>query len=290
MALRQFTFGSFGPFVFDDDLFPEAFKTDGVIEGETVKGTKLEVDEVVTELRVKSGGSIVNDNDTFELTDTGFKLKDTTGQFEAEFFSASFRVSDLINALRAFVRVSSIQFDTIPTSGPTEFGRNDTLGFSFIEFPGASGVFRFLGGKYKFYDNTDATSSTTGAVQCAGGISAEKTIYAGTDVQVGRNIHIRGITNVTELPFGAANEGLYYRVDDSGLAGDPISIPTATGSGRIIIIKDIIGTFDSEPLTLSSASSTIDGNANRILDKFRQCITLIDAASGKWEIINDVGF
>lgn len=292
MALKDITIAGFGPFEYEDTDpdTPFAITTNGNVELEGLKTVQLEAENLVAALKVKPGGSIFNDNDTFQLTDTGFKLVDTTGQFEAEFFSASFNISDLINAYRTRVNSFTIKVEPIPATGATEFGVDDTLGFSFISFPGTSAVFRFLGGQYKFYDTTDATSATTGSVQTLGGIGVAKNVYAGADVRVGRNIHVHGITNVTSLPFGAANEGLYYRVDDTGLSGDPITIPAATGSGRIIVIKDIIGTFDSAPITLSSASSTIDGSASFVLNKFRQCITLIDAASGEWDIINDVGF
>ena len=136
MAIKQIVIAGFGPFEYDDadPDTPAAIVTSGTIEGETVKGTQLEVDEIVSGIRIKSGGSILNDNDTFQLTDTGFKLVDPTGQFEVEFTSSGLDITDTINGL--FTRMTSTEISAhFPGGGSlVKIGVDDTIGFLFLEF------------------------------------------------------------------------------------------------------------------------------------------------------------
>ena len=61
-----------------------------------------------------------------------------------------------------------------------------------------------------------------------------------------------------------------------------VTLPAATGSGRVISIKKIT---QSNTITITpNGTDTIDSSASLSLKQAMTAYTLIDAAAGKWEI------
>jgi len=109
------------------------------------------------------------------------------------------------------------------------------------------------------------------------------------DLYVGGRVFLDKQTTIdtaTDFPYTVDADDFYIRIEDVGANGGTITLPTATGSGRVLVIKDTTGSAGSAPFTVQrSGSDTIDGATSTSINTNFQTIRLIDAVSGKWELI-----
>jgi hypothetical protein len=178
------------------------------------------------------------------------------------------------------------RFDVEPfTGGRLQLG--DLLGNIKIEFSGSSGNGRF-DGVLTINDTTDSTSKDTGAIITEGGLGVEKSAHIGNSLHTG-GLNIKGIylldTSINANYTVTANIS-YVRVDDSGAIGAGVTLPAATGTGKIITIKDVGGSASSIPISISrTGSDTIDGLTSTNIPTNYGVLRVIDGASGRWDII-----
>jgi hypothetical protein len=140
----------------------------------------------------------------------------------------------------------------------------------------------------KTTDTTDSTSKDTGAIITEGGLGVEKSAHIGNSLHTG-GLNIKGIylldTSINANYTVTANIS-YVRVDDSGAIGAGVTLPAATGTGKIITIKDVGGSASSIPISISrTGSDTIDGLTSTNIPTNYGVLRVIDGASGRWDII-----
>lgn len=80
--------------------------------------------------------------------------------------------------------------------------------------------------------------------------------------------------------YTATANDLYIRCNHASTPFT-ITLPAATGSGRVLIIKN----RGAANVTIDgNASETIDGNLTLVLPQWA-CAVLVDAASGEWDVV-----
>jgi hypothetical protein len=179
------------------------------------------------------------------------------------------------------------------------YGRHDTLtGDEWVELTAEDYfIFRKVNGSdwmkvgptgIVVYATTDSTSKDTGAIITEGGLGVEKSAHIGNSLHTG-GLNIKGIyfldTSVNANYTVTANVS-YVRVDDSGAIGAGVTLPAATGTGKIITIKDVGGSAASIPISISrTGSDTIDDLTSTIISTNYGVLRVIDGASGRWDII-----
>jgi hypothetical protein len=160
-----------------------------------------------------------------------------------------------------------------------------------------SGVVRVVGGigvsqSSFFGDNlivdgaTDSTNVATGALRTSGGLGVAKNVWAGKQLNAGETFHLRGVQTFDD-DFGTiASNVSYVRINDTSPSGFTYTLPSATGSGKLLTIKDVAGDAGSAPHTFNRAGSdTIDNDLSISLNTDFGRIILIDGASGRWDVL-----
>jgi hypothetical protein len=152
---------------------------------------------------------------------------------------------------------------------------------------------------YKGMDNQNPTPTNILEIRGPGSTDPNDLGYgfikAHRDLIIERDLYANGkifldkqttIDTGTDFPYTVDADDFYIRIEDGGTIGGTITLPTATGSGRVLVIKDTTGTAGSASFTVQrSGSDTIDGATSTSINTNFQTIRLIDAVSGKWELI-----
>jgi hypothetical protein len=146
----------------------------------------------------------------------------------------------------------------------------------------------YVGTNLRVLGTTEATNVATGSTVLSGGLGVEKSAHIGNSLHTG-GLNIKGIylldTSVNANYTVTANIS-YVRVDDSGAIGAGVTLPAATGTGKIITIKDVGGSAASIPISISrTGSDTIDDLTSTIISTNYGVLRVIDGASGRWDII-----
>ena len=144
------------------------------------------------------------------------------------------------------------------------------------------------GKQLRLVDATDSTSKDTGSIITEGGLGVEKSAHIGNSLHTG-GLNLKGIylvdTSISNT-YTVTSHITHVRVEDTGLIGAIITIPAATGSGKILTIKDVSGTAASSTITVNrSGSDLIDGATSQFISTNRGVMRFIDGASGRWDII-----
>lgn len=130
---------------------------------------------------------------------------------------------------------------------------------------------------YHFYGTLDATAvGTAGAVfDC--GVSVAKQLWVGTTSNL-KAITTKAVANKTGSYTITSSD---YLIRYTSTGGHTFTLPAATGTGQIFIIKHA----GSGTLTVARAGSdTIDGGTSLTLSAY-QSVTLCDSASATWDIL-----
>lgn len=282
MAIKQIVIAGFGPFEYDDTDpdTPAAIVTTGTIEGDTVKGVTLEVDEVVTEIRVKAGGSITNDTGTYTIDDNQIKLVD--GNKEVYLDASGLEIEDVVSSDKATLSSVQLRFDSPGSGSLLSLDKEKINILSFTALP-----FEFQGVAFKVTDFTDATSATDAALISSGGLAVAKTAWVGENHRVeGAVFHpsvgIVGIDD-SDSPYTVPDD-VSYIATDSSVGGILINLPTGT-NGRRIVIFDYTASAPINAVTIDPAGTdTINGLPNIQLTTDYQSVTLV-FFGGVWVVV-----
>jgi hypothetical protein len=133
---------------------------------------------------------------------------------------------------------------------------------------------------------TESTSASTGALRSSGGIASALNMWAGKQLNAGETLHLRGVQTFSNTG-GTINATVsYVRIDDQVPIGFSYTLPSATGTGKVLIIKDVAGFAGSLPHTINRAGgNTIDDATSISLNTDYGRIILLDGASGRWDVL-----
>jgi hypothetical protein len=124
---------------------------------------------------------------------------------------------------------------------------------------------------------TGGTIDITGNASIGGDLIAEGRIFTQG---------INTIDTSTDFPYTVGATDYYVRIEDGGTIGGTITLPAATGSGRLLTFKDATGSAGAASFTIQRAGTdTIDGATSVSLNTNFGTVKLIDGASGKWDRI-----
>jgi hypothetical protein len=124
---------------------------------------------------------------------------------------------------------------------------------------------------------TGGTIDITGNASIGGDLIAEGRIFTQG---------INTIDTSTDFPYTVGATDYYVRIEDGGTIGGTITLPAATGSGRLLTFKDTTGSAGAASFTIQRAGTdTIDGATSVSLNTNFGTVKLIDGASGKWDRI-----
>jgi hypothetical protein len=172
--------------------------------------------------------------------------------------------------------------DKLEIFDPTDDGRNilvDSNGIDTIRRIRSSELIEST-------STTDSTNVATGALRTSGGLGVAKNVWAGKQLNAGETFHLRGVQTFDD-DFGTiASNVSYVRINDTSPSGFTYTLPSATGSGKLLTIKDVAGDAGSAPHTFNRAGSdTIDNDLSISLNTDFGRIILIDGASGRWDVL-----
>jgi hypothetical protein len=127
--------------------------------------------------------------------------------------------------------------DKLEIFDPTDDGRNilvDSNGIDTIRRIRSSELIESTG-------TTDSTNVATGALRTSGGLGVAKNVWAGKQLNAGETFHLRGVQTFDD-DFGTiASNVSYVRINDQVPSGFTYTLPSATGTGKILTIKDVAG-------------------------------------------------
>jgi hypothetical protein len=137
--------------------------------------------------------------------------------------------------------------------------------------------------------STNPNDLNYGFIKAHRDIIAEERVTIGTDLVISQRIFTQGINTIdtsTDFPYTVGATDYYVRIEDGGTIGGTITLPAATGSGRLLTFKDATGSAGAAPFTIQRAGTdTIDGATSVSLNTNFGTVKLIDGASGKWDRI-----
>jgi hypothetical protein len=102
-------------------------------------------------------------------------------------------------------------------------------------------------------------------------------------VELGEMIQHAFVTNITASTYAIEDNDYFVGINYAGSQSS--QIPAATGSGRVLIIKDTSGAASLNNITISPVTGTIDGSSNVIINFNYQSFTLFDGNTGNWSIV-----
>lgn len=80
---------------------------------------------------------------------------------------------------------------------------------------------------------------------------------------------------VTSSPYLATSTDVVIGVNNTGLVPFSIVLPANPATGKFYIIKDVSGTAQAEPITVTAVGHLIDGSANATINANYGSITLV---------------
>lgn len=89
-------------------------------------------------------------------------------------------------------------------------------------------------------------------------------------------------TSVTGATYTLVGSDYYLACNRAGTIA--LTFPTATGSGRTIIVKDVSGAAGTNNITATSSGATFDGVATLTINTNYGSLTLTDTATNVWSI------
>jgi hypothetical protein len=137
--------------------------------------------------------------------------------------------------------------------------------------------------------STNPNDLNYGFIKAHRDIIAEERVTIGTDLVISQRVFTQGINTIdtsTDFPYTVGATDYYVRIEDGGTIGGTITLPAATGSGRLLTFKDATGSAGAASFTIQRAGTdTIDGATSVSLNTNFGTVKLIDGASGKWDRI-----
>lgn len=92
------------------------------------------------------------------------------------------------------------------------------------------------------------------------------------------------VANVTSSSYTLKSEDGYVRANAASNA-ITIALPKAVGNGRLVTVKKIDSSGNTVTLD-ADGTETIDGATTKVLSSQYDSIQILDAASGKWEVVS----
>jgi hypothetical protein len=249
----------------------------------TVRGS-IDASNITGSVSIITGGAITGgaSNLTYVIDDNGIDIQDFVTSSDNGGITIDSRTIDLANTVGTDQWTLSVRADEI-----------------FMQSPSATfGQTKINTGEIVLFDTSDDGLNIRIDVN---GVETVRSLIVGGDADISGDTEISGdlyvggrvfldkqttIDTATDFPYTVDADDFYIRIEDGGTIGGTITLPTATGSGRVLVIKDTTGSAGSVSFTVQrSGSDTIDGATSTSINTNFQTIRLIDAVSGKWELI-----
>ncbi len=125
------------------------------------------------------------------------------------------------------------------------------------------------------------TSAEATSMDAAGNFGTSNAYINNSLFSLGASYFAKRAVTATPDTVAATDYALF--VNFAGAVTE--NIPAATGSGRILVIKDASGAAATNNITITPASGTIDGASTLVINTNYGAYTLIDNASGNWSTI-----
>lgn len=96
------------------------------------------------------------------------------------------------------------------------------------------------------------------------------------------NLFVLSVTSTASATYNVVASDQLIRLTAAG--AQTVNLPAATGSGRIIYIKRAVAGGPSKTID-ADGTDTIDGSGTEVLNQPYESATLVDGASGQWDVI-----
>jgi hypothetical protein len=248
-----------------------------------VRGS-IDASNITGSVSIITGGAITGgaSNLTYVIDDNGIDIQDFVTSSDNGGITIDSRTMSLANTVGTDQWTLSVRADEI-----------------FMQSPSATfGQTKINTGEIVLFDTSDDGLNIRIDVN---GVETVRSLIVGGDADISGDTEISGdlyvggkvfldkqttIDTGTDFPYTVDADDFYIRIEDGGTIGGTITLPTATGTGRVLVIKDTTGSAGSASFTVQrSGSDTIDGATSTSINTNFQTIRLIDAVSGKWELI-----
>lgn len=142
-----------------------------------------------------------------------------------------------------------------------------------------------IGANLRVLGTTDSTSPTTGSSVLSGGLGVAKNLAVGGSLYLKSFKYID--TTIDPATYTVASGISTVLVEDSiSNSGVTITLPSATGTGRVILIKDVGGSAGTTNITINaSGGQVIDGATSATISTNYGSMRLIDGANNFYYII-----